>query len=223
VSDLKVDGIIASTGTNTNLTLQGKGTGKVAIGDGALLFPDADGSANQVIETNASGVLSFVTLPSAGFTLSSEQATTSGSSASFTSIPSGVTMIIVSWEGLSTTGGGIDGYLQIGDSGGLETSGYLGSIARVPSGTPVVASQTNGMYFADNWGGVSTGKHGQAVLTLKDSSNFTWIMTSMSGQDSGQNEQMMGAFSKSLSAELDRLSLFTTGTFDAGSVALLYQ
>jgi len=65
MSDLKVDGVIASTGTNTNLTLQGKGSGKVAIGDGALLFPDADGSANQVIETNASGVLSFVT-PSAG-------------------------------------------------------------------------------------------------------------------------------------------------------------
>ena len=132
-------------------------------------------------------------------------------------------MIIVSWEGLSTTGGGIDGYIQIGDSGGLETTGYLGSIARIPAGTPVIASQTNGMYYADNWGGASTGKHGQAVLTLKDSSNFTWIMTSMSGQDSGQNEQMMGAFSKSLSAELDRLSIFTTGTFDAGSVALLYQ
>jgi hypothetical protein len=51
VSDLKVDGIIASTGTNTALTLQGKGTGKVDIGDGALSFPDADGSANQVIST----------------------------------------------------------------------------------------------------------------------------------------------------------------------------
>ena len=45
MSDLKVDGIIASTSTNTNLTLQGKGTGKVAIGDGALLFPDAAASA----------------------------------------------------------------------------------------------------------------------------------------------------------------------------------
>jgi len=62
MSDLKVDGIIASTGSNTNLTLQGKGTGKVAIGDGALLFPDADGSANQVIATNASAALSFITV-----------------------------------------------------------------------------------------------------------------------------------------------------------------
>jgi len=33
MSDLKVDGVIASTGTNTNLTLQGKGTGGVKITD----------------------------------------------------------------------------------------------------------------------------------------------------------------------------------------------
>ena len=61
MSDLKVDGIIASTGTNTALTLQGKGSGKVDIGDGALSFPDADGSADQVISTTGSGVLQFVT------------------------------------------------------------------------------------------------------------------------------------------------------------------
>jgi hypothetical protein len=59
MSDLKVDGIIASTGTNTALTIQGKGSGTVDIGDGALSFPDADGSANEFIKTNGSGVLSF--------------------------------------------------------------------------------------------------------------------------------------------------------------------
>jgi len=59
VSDLKVDGVIASTGTNTNLTLQGRGSGKVAIGDGALLFPDADGSDGEFIKTDGSGALSF--------------------------------------------------------------------------------------------------------------------------------------------------------------------
>jgi hypothetical protein len=59
MSDLKVDGIIASTGTNTALTLQGKGSGKVAIGDGALLFPDADGSDGEFIKTDGSAALSF--------------------------------------------------------------------------------------------------------------------------------------------------------------------
>jgi len=59
MSDLKVDGIIASTGTNTALTLQGKGSGKVDIGDGALSFPDADGSDGEFIKTDGSGALSF--------------------------------------------------------------------------------------------------------------------------------------------------------------------
>jgi len=65
LSDLKVDGIIASTGTNTALTLQGKGSGKVDIGDGALSFPDADGNANEFIKSDGSGALSFA-VPSAG-------------------------------------------------------------------------------------------------------------------------------------------------------------
>ena len=59
MSDLKVDGITASTGTNTNIAITGKGSGKVAIGDGTLLFPDSDGSAGTAIVTNGSGTLSF--------------------------------------------------------------------------------------------------------------------------------------------------------------------
>jgi len=37
MSELKVNGIVASTGTNTNLTLDGKGTGITAIGSGATV------------------------------------------------------------------------------------------------------------------------------------------------------------------------------------------
>jgi len=66
MSDLKVDGIIASTSTNTNLTLQGKGSGKVVIGDGALLFPDADGSDGEFIKTDGSAALSFAADPGGG-------------------------------------------------------------------------------------------------------------------------------------------------------------
>ena len=62
MSTIKADAIEAATGTNTNLALTGKGTGKVALGDAALLFPDADGSSSgDVLQTDASGVLSFAT------------------------------------------------------------------------------------------------------------------------------------------------------------------
>jgi len=49
MSDLKVDGIIASTGTNTNLTLEGKGTGGVKITDYLVQTKGADiGSATSL-------------------------------------------------------------------------------------------------------------------------------------------------------------------------------
>lgn len=65
MSTLKADAVTGQT-TNGNLGLTGNGTGKVAIGDGTLIFPDADGSANQPIITNGSAALSFATLPIAG-------------------------------------------------------------------------------------------------------------------------------------------------------------
>ena len=49
MSDLKVDGIIASTGTNTNLTLEGKGTGGVKFTDYLIQTKGADiGSATSL-------------------------------------------------------------------------------------------------------------------------------------------------------------------------------
>ena len=66
MSTIKADAITASTGTNTNIALTGKGSGKVAIGDGTLLFPDADGSTGQYIKTDGSANLAFATLPAGG-------------------------------------------------------------------------------------------------------------------------------------------------------------
>jgi len=59
MSTLETDLVQAATGTNTALTLKGKGTGVVKLGDGELSFPDSDGSANQVLQTDGSGTLSF--------------------------------------------------------------------------------------------------------------------------------------------------------------------
>ena len=60
MSDLKVDGITAAT-ANTAVTIKGLGTGKVVLGDGNLVFPDADGAAGTFITTNGSAALSFST------------------------------------------------------------------------------------------------------------------------------------------------------------------
>jgi hypothetical protein len=65
MSSLSVDAITAKT-ANTNLTLTGSGTGKVVLGDGGLVLPDADGTSGQFLQTNGSGTLSFASVADAG-------------------------------------------------------------------------------------------------------------------------------------------------------------
>ena len=68
-----------------------------------------------------------------GTTVSAEQATTSGTSIDFTGIPAGVKRVTL--LGHSVSGSGTDEFMvQLGDSGGIETSGYLGRYGRI-SGT----------------------------------------------------------------------------------------
>lgn len=57
------DALIDAVGDDTNvgIKIKGKGTGKVKLGDAELQFPDSDGTIDQVIKTDGSGVLSFVT------------------------------------------------------------------------------------------------------------------------------------------------------------------
>jgi hypothetical protein len=59
------DNQVKTTASNSNLELSASGSGKVSIN--GLLYPNADGSANQVLSTNGAGTLSFAT---AGATLS---------------------------------------------------------------------------------------------------------------------------------------------------------
>ena len=118
MSTIVTDAVTALSG---NLALLPEGSGVVTI-DG-LTHPAADGSAGQLMKTNGSGVLSFTDAPSSGYTLTAEQATASGSGITFGSIPSGVQQVVMMVEGTSCGSDG-DIYIQLGDGGGLETSGY---------------------------------------------------------------------------------------------------
>ena len=58
LGDLSATGSTLSAPSNANLTLSVAGTGSIVLT--GLTFPNSDGSANQVLSTNGSGVLSFV-------------------------------------------------------------------------------------------------------------------------------------------------------------------
>jgi len=176
----------------------------------------ATGNDGQVLTSAGAGAQPAFETLTAGFTLGTEQATTSGTSITFGSIPSGTKMIIIMLEGVSFSGAG-DLDLTIGTASGLETSGYTGGSALI-SGGGVVYETTKWPINGSNAADVFTG---QIILALHNSGNFTWSQ-SHSTWVRTDSYCSAGGGSKDLSAELTQLSL-SGGTFDAGSVNIMYQ
>jgi len=58
--------IVIADGANNNITFTPNGSGNVILDNHT--WPNADGSANQVLQTNGSGVLAFTTISSAAIT-----------------------------------------------------------------------------------------------------------------------------------------------------------
>lgn len=108
MSTILTNAVTAVT-NNSNLTLLPNGTGKVVI-DG-LTYPIADGSADQVLTTNGSGVLSFADAGGGG--MQSVQVFTSSGT---WSRPSGITKILVEIKGGGGGGGG--GYTDATNNSG---------------------------------------------------------------------------------------------------------
>lgn len=142
------------------------------------------------------------------------QVTTSGTSIDYTSIPSWVKRITVTLVGVSGSGTS-NKLIQIGDSGGIEATGYLGAFA--------TTNYTTGFGITSESG--SDILHGAVTLTLHNAATNTWVASGVIGV-SNTGYSACGGFSKSLSATLDRVRITTVNgsdTFDAGSVNILYE
>ena len=151
-------------------------------------------------------------------------ASTSGTSIDFTSIPSWVKRITVMFSGVSTTGTSIP-TVQLGDSGGIETSSYVGAYARTNAGSVSAGTLGTGGFYviAGGWTAAAT-VSGSMVLTLLNSATNTWSATSTVGSSIGEISWCGG--SKSLSDVLTQIRITTaagTDTFDAGSINILYE
>jgi hypothetical protein len=147
-------------------------------------------------------------------------ATTSGTSVDFTSIPSTVKRITVILSGVSTNGTS-PVILQLGDSGGVEITDYLGSATEVKS-TPDSDLFTTGFGLLQS---PAAGDVSYGIATIVNLSGNVWVY-SFTGGCSTTAQTYVGGGSKTLSATLDRIRLTTTGgvnTFDAGSVNIMYE
>jgi len=157
------------------------------------------------------------------YTLDTAKASTSGTSIDFTGIPSWAKRITVMFNGVSTNGTSAP-LIQLGDSGGFETTGYLGSSNRSnDGGTNICDNYTAG--FGINGASASNVYHGSVVLTLINAATFTWLAAGQLSLSS-TTTFVTTAGSKSLSAALDRIRITTvngTDTFDAGTINIAYE
>jgi hypothetical protein len=196
-----------STLATTNLKNPSSGSDNIVLAvDGSTTIPTL--SATDITGTTIQGTIKSGTAV----------ASTSGTAIDFTSIPNWVKRVTVMFNGVSTNGSS-NIQIQLGDSGGIETSNYLGSswLANTAntlnsSGLLVVAS----ISAANLW-------HGSAIISLLGSN--TWAMQSVLGRSDAATSAVGGG-SKTLSDTLDRIRITTvngTDTFDAGSVNILYE
>lgn len=201
---------------------------KMASGtDGNLITYDASGNPaavatgtlGNVLTSAGSGAPPTMSMPS---TITSDTSVGTGTAYNITGIPAGVRCVSILFEGVST-GGTSPILVQLGDSGGIETSGYVAESAHLTNGSvPGLQSSTAGFPVFSH--AASHALSGILDLRLKDAANFTWVsshscrvLTTIA---------VTGGGVKSLSAELTQLRITTVGgsdSFDAGTVALQYS
>jgi hypothetical protein len=146
--------------------------------------------------------------------------TTSGTEHDFTSIPSWVKKITVMLYGVSTNGTS-PVQIQLGDSGGVETTGYTSSVAVIlgPNACNVVT-------FANGFVplGATAGASRSGLLTIANLASNVWI-ASGTFDDPGVGAGSSQGF-KDLSGTLDRVRITTingTDAFDQGTVNIIYE
>lgn len=185
-----------------------------------------DGAATATVAQNASGVLecdgsNWRTLltgggAAAGWTLATAQQPSGAGSVAFTGIPAGVNAIDISIQNL--THSGTDNLLvQIGDSGGIETANY--ESASGVSSTYVASTAGFIVYFANS------GYDMHGFISLRRVTGNIWSCSHAVGNNATPNTMSGGGSRITLDADLDRVTIETTGTntLTATNINLMYQ
>jgi hypothetical protein len=219
ISGVKTDAITIGKSTtdsqNFQLSANNDGSAKLARG--------SDGSLGDILTVASDGKVTLAsgeTLTSSKLQSATAQASTSGTSIDFTGIPSWVKRITVMLQGVSTNGSSLV-QIQLGDSGGIENTGYS-SAASTISATVASAGSTTGFILLGTsastviFGGIVT-------LTLMDTN--LWSMCFAGGRSDATTTVCAGGW-KTLSGTLDRIRITTvngTDTFDAGSINIMWE
>ena len=176
-------------------------SGQVLTSGGASAAPSwADGVSVTNTNTNISSAVTGVT---------------------FDSIPSTVTKFTITHTGLTTSAAATIG-IEIGDSEGLETSGYVYNRAYIDSSSNTNASRVTSAsaWVHDDFALASNAYNGSFTCTLTASN--TWVIDwTFFRADVKHYCVLVGT--KTLSGTLDRVRIRpASGNFSAGNVAITY-
>lgn len=208
------------------LRLNGSNTGYVELdvpadaGSHTLTLPDGGGTSGQYLQTNGSGGLSWQTIATPTDTQITESAvspTTSGTEVIIGNIPPDAKRIMITWQN-SDSSSSSNHIIRIGDSGGIESTGYEQTVRTDAN----LNTYTNGWNIGA-FGNATAFRYGHAFLTTTGSN--LWVCTGISflRYSSGSSTTYWGGY-KTLSGTLDRVSLAVdSGVFDAGSFRIAWE
>ncbi len=149
------------------------------------------------------------------------QATTTGTSVTFNSIPNWVRRVTVMFNGVSTDNTS-PLLVKLGTGGGIASTGYASTGARLAAAGTTVDSSTAG--FLINSTSAADAVSGTLVISAVDPTNY--IYAADHTVKDGTTAVMTGAGNVTLGNLMTQLSITTvTGTsnFDAGSINVLYE
>jgi hypothetical protein len=154
-------------------------------------------------------------------TLGTAVASTSGTSIDFTSIPSWVKRITVSFQGVSGSSGSSNFQIQLG-AGSITTSGYIGAATFHSASAISATNYTSGLVVQN---ATDANALYSGIYTFVTLGSNKWVG---SGAIEGNQSSYGGSGSTSitLGGTLDRVRITTvngTDTFDAGTINILYE
>jgi len=145
----------------------------------------------------------------------------SGASIDFTGIPAGVRRVTLFLNGASTNGTSLPS-IQIGDSGGVENTGYAGH-AHTLGSSGGLSTSTSKATLIGNQHDAADLLYGKVVLEL--GADHTWFITSQISSDA--SFMSWASYRKALSpGPLDRIRLTTvneTDVYDGGTGILTWE
>ncbi len=224
--------ITSITGLTTALTVAQGGTGAathtskgVLIGNGtSAITTVSPGTSNNVLTSDGTSWTSAT--GAYPLTSGTAQASTSGTSIDFTSLPSWVKRITVMLTGVSVNGNSIQ-QIQLGVSGTPETTGYSAMVSNVQTTVNTTRGVIATTGFILQHAGASTASlQGTIVLSLLGSNTWTCNGSVYSIDATNGDGLNTAAGSKALAGVLNMIRITTvngTDTFDAGSINILYE